>query len=89
MGAISIALPLTNHCLISLRPTISIRVKIGTGFLLHLLSIGVAGLIQWQQSHMTSQQFFCLMFLPVVLLSLGEAVVLVSGGCMSQITIMQ
>lgn len=81
MGVISVALPLINHCLISMRPTLNIRVKIGAGFLLHILSLGVAGLIQWRQSDMSSQQYFCLMFLPVVLLSLAEAVVLVSGEC--------
>lgn len=82
MGVISLSLPLINHCLISVKPTLNIRLKIGMGFLLQVSSFGVAGLIQWRRGHMTNQQFFYLMFLPVVLLSLGEAVVFVSGKYM-------
>ena len=79
MGVISVVLPVTNHCLISMRPTLNIRLKIGAGFLLHVLSFGVSGLIQWRQNYMSLQLFFCLMILPVVLLSIGETVVGVSS----------
>lgn len=78
-GIISIILPIINHLLIPLQPTINIRLKIGIGYLLHVLSFGVAGLIQWRQDHLTHQQFFYLMVLPMILLSIGETVVFVSS----------
>ena len=78
-GVISIALPVINHLLIPLQPTINMRLKIGIGFLLHVLSFGVAGFIQWRQHHLAPQQFFYLMVLPMILLSIGETVVFVSS----------
>ena len=78
-GIISIILPIINHLLIPLQPTINIRLKIGIGYLLHVLSFGVAGLIQWRQDNLTHQQFFYLMVLPMILLSIGETVVFVSS----------
>ena len=70
-GIISITLPIINHLLIPIQPTINMRLKIGIGYLLHVLSFGVAGLIQWRQHHLTHQQFFYLMVLPMILLSIG------------------
>ena len=78
-GIISVALPVINHLLIPIQPTINIRLKICIGFLLHVLSFGVAGFIQWRQHHLTPHQFFYLMFLPMILLSIGEMVVFVSS----------
>ena len=78
-GIISITLPIINHLLIPIQPTINMRLKIGIGYLLHVLSFGVAGLIQWRQHHLTHQQFFYLMVLPMILLSIGETVVFVSS----------
>lgn len=78
-GIISASLPVVNHILIPIRPTINMRLKIGIGFLLHVLSFGGAGFIQWRQNYLSPQQFFYLMVLPMILLSLGETVVFVSS----------
>ena len=79
IGSISIALPIVNHFLIPLRPTLNIRLKIGVGFLLHVLSSGIAALIQWQQEHLNHYQFFYLMVVSMLVLSIGETTVGVSS----------
>lgn len=78
-GSISIALPIVNHFLIPLKPTLNIRLKIGVGFLLHILSFGIAALIQWQQEHLYHYQFFYLMVIATLVLSIGETTVFVSS----------
>ena len=78
-GSISIAVPIVNHFLIPLRPAINIRLKIGIGVLLHVLSFGITALIQWQQEHLKHYQFFYLMVVPTLVLSVGESTVFVSG----------
>ena len=80
-GSISVALPIINHLLIPIRPTINIRLKVGLGFLLHVLSFGVAGLIHWNkvQSHPHDTTFLGWMFFAAVLLSVGETIVYVSS----------
>ena len=77
------ALPIVNHFLIPLRPTINIRLKIGIGFLLHVLSFGLAALIQWQQEHLNNYQFFYLMVVAMLILSVGETTVFVSSEFIS------
>ena len=78
-GSISMALLIVNHFLIPLRPTINIRLKIGIGFLLHVLSFGITALIRWQQKHLNHYQFFYLMVVPMLVLSVGETTVFVSS----------
>ena len=78
-GIISAALPIINHLLIPIRPTVNIRLKIGIGFLLHVLAFAIAVFIQWKQDHVSPQHFFYLMVLPTVLLSIGETIVFVSS----------
>ena len=82
-GTILIVLPVINHLLIPLRPTTNIRLKIGVGFTLHVLSFGVASFVQWRQESVTHQQFFSWMVLTMVLLSLGETIVFVSSELIS------
>lgn len=81
-GTILIILPLTNHIIIPFWPTVNMKVKLGVGFALHVLSFGVAGFIQWSKTDiglLTNQQFFYWMLLPTILLSTAEAIVFVSG----------
>ena len=81
-GTILIALPVINHLIIPLRPTLNIRLKIGVGFVLHMLSFVVAGFVQWREEHHLGHhhhQFFSWMVFTMVLLSLGEATVFVSS----------
>ena len=78
-GSISIALPIINHLLIPIRPTFNIRLNLSIGFLLHVLSFGAAALIQSKQEQLNDSQFFCLMVVAVVLLSVGETIVFVSS----------
>ena len=78
-GTTLIILPLINHIIIPFWPTVNMKVKLGMGFALHVVSFGVAGFIQWSKTRLTEQQFFYWMLLPAILLSTAEAVVFVSG----------
>ena len=51
--------------------------------MLHILSFGVAGFVQWKASVLTDEQFFSWMVLPTILLSVAEAVVFVSSELIS------
>ena len=78
-GTILLALPLINHILIPLRPTVSMKLRLGIGFFVHVLSFGIAGFIQWREATLSQEQFFYWMIFPTVVLSLGENIVFVSG----------
>ena len=81
-GSTLIALPLINHIIIPFWPTVNMKLKLGVGFALHVLAFGVAGFIQWSKTIeglLTDQQFFYWMLLPTILLSIAEAIVVVSG----------
>ena len=78
-GAILIALPLINHIIIPFWPTINMKIKLGVGFIIHVLSFGIAGFIQWKESILNEQQYFYWMVLPTIFLSVGESFVFVSG----------
>ena len=78
-GTIILALPIINHILIPLWPTVNMKLKLGVGFFVHVLSFVFAGFIQWRAATLTQQQFFYWMILPTILLSLGENVVFVTG----------
>ena len=81
-GSTLIALPLINHIIIPFWPTVNMKLKLGVGFSLHVLSFGVAGFIQWNKTIeglLTEQQFFYWMLLPTIVWSVAEAIVFVSG----------
>ena len=78
-GAILVALPVINHLIIPFWPTVNMRLKLGVGFTLHVLSFGIASFIQWKEQVLNNQQFFYWMVLPTIFLSVGETVVFVSG----------
>ena len=78
-GSILIALPLINHVIIPLWPTVNMKLKLGVGFVIHILSFGIAGFIQWREGALEPQQFFYWMILPTIFFSVGETTVGVSG----------
>ena len=55
------------------------KLKLGLGFIIHIVSFGIAGFIQWREDTLKPQQFFYWMILPAIFFSVGETVVVVSG----------
>ena len=78
-GSILIALPIINHIIIPFWPTVNMKLKLGLGFVIHIVSFGIASFIQWREDTLKPQQFFYWMILPAIFFSVGETVVVVSG----------
>ena len=82
-GSILIALPIINHIIIPFWPTVSMKLRLGLGFVVHILSFGIAGFIQWKEDTPEQQQFFYWMILPAVFFSVGETVVVSGRTCIA------
>ena len=83
-GIIIIILPVINHLVLPFWPNVSIKSKLGVGILLNVLSLAFGGYIIWWQKPLTSEQLFCWLILPALLISIAEALVFVSGKMLAK-----
>ena len=74
-----IFLPFLNHIIIPFFPVLSMRMRIGCGLVCNLLSVGIAMLLQTGQFNLTEYSRLCWLVLPAVLLSLGDALTVVTS----------
>ena len=74
-----IFLPILNHILIPFIPGFSMRIRIGCGLVCNLLCVAIATLLQVGEFNLTSYSKLGWLVVPVVLLSLGDALTVVTS----------
>ena len=72
-------LPFLNHIIIPFFPVLSMRMRIGCGLVFNISSVGIAMLLQMGQFNLTEHSRLGWLVLPAVLLSLGDALTVVTS----------